>query len=590
MLKNLRMRSKMFFSYCIILLFYIIAIIASLVGLNNVSGGLEEFYTLPYPTVRSALEAQAATKNIQMNIFRAATAEDDATVQEILNESDASASELTKALSDLESTYEGDDALLQAVDSAADRTQAVRSQAVEYIKNHDMENALLIMNGDYSSAAGSLQEAIQDVIDVSKESADTYYTDALKMKKICTMALYGLSAVSILLTIFIAIKLIKNITHPIIEIEDAVKAMAEGNMHSQVTYTSKDELGQLAENLRFVLKTLSGYIEHICSRMDSLAGGDLTVEMDMDYLGEFASIRQSGNKIIESLNDAFGQLEDASSQVSSSAEQVSSGAQALSQGTTEQASSVEELVATLNELSNKVSQTAQNSRDVNNLISATAKEVDNSNVKMESMMNAMTKINDCSSEIEKIIKTIEDIAFQTNILALNAAVEAARAGEAGKGFAVVAEEVRSLAAKSAEAASETSALIEDSINKVNAGSKIADETAKAMEEITKVVQESEHIINGIAESSNYQATAVAQIEQAISQVSQVVQTNSATSEECAAASEELSNQASRMREMLSIYNLGNGQGMASRGSSGYSSSISNANEQVISLGDGFGKY
>ena len=267
----------------------------------------------------------------------------------------------------------------------------------------------------------------------------------------------------------------------------------------------------------------------------------------------------------------------------------------MAQGSTEQASAIQEITASISEIAEKTKMNAEQANETNRLMAEVISNVEKGNSQMRDMMTAMKDINQSSESISKIIKVIDDIAFQTNILALNAAVEAARAGEAGKGFAVVAEEVRSLAAKSAAAAAETAELIEDSISKVGVGSRIADETASALEVISSTAQTCDSQIGGIADSSNYQATAVAQIEQAIAQVSQVVQTNSATSEQCAAASEELSNQATRMRDLLSIYNLGSSSGISassSMDSSSYSSSSSksNPNEQIISLGDGFGKY
>lgn len=559
MLKNLRVRSKLFFSYCIILLFYIIAVIASLAGLRSVFGGLEKFYKAPYPMVESALEAHSATKSIQTDVFRASLADSDAEVQSILSQIDETSAQLMSALETLENSYEGDPALLQAVTSASEQTRSMRAKTIEYIQNHDIENAQIILKGDYADAANSLQTAIQDVIQVAQVNAEDYYDSGASTKNLCTGLLIGLAVVSIILTLFISIKIIRNLTYPIAEIENAVKAMAEGNMHTEVTYQSKDELGILAENLRFVLKTLAGYIDHICTRMNSLASGDFTVAMDMEYLGEFESIRHSGNKIIESLNDTLGQIEDASTQVANSSEQVSAGAQALSQGTTEQASSVEELAATLNELSNQVNQTAHNSRDVNTLIADTGQEVNNSNQMMESMMTAMTKINSCSSEIEKIIKTIEDIAFQTNILALNAAVEAARAGEAGKGFAVVADEVRSLASKSAEAAKETTTLISNSLTAVAEGNSIAADTQKSLQ---KVVASASKIASNMAlitEASDKQAEGIQQITIGIDQISSVIQTNSATAQQSAAASEELSSQANLLQTLVHHFHL---KGMA----------------------------
>lgn len=288
---------------------------------------------------------------------------------------------------------------------------------------------------------------------------------------------------------------------------------------------------------------------------ESLADNDLDIEIDIDTNDEIGNLANAFMKMIHNFNRVLTDINDASEQVATGASQVADSSSTLSQGTTEQASSVEQLTASVSDIASKTKGNATNATEANEVTLQVKENAANGNRQMIGMLDSMTEINDSSKNISKIIKVIDDIAFQTNLLALNAAVEAARAGQHGKGFAVVAEEVRNLAARSANAAKETTTLIEGSITKVNTGIRIANETAKALEEIIEGIEKAAKLVEMISSASNEQASGVMQVNEGLEQVSKVVQSNSATAEQSAAASEELSSQASMLKSLVATFNL-----------------------------------
>ena len=528
----------------------------AIMGLNQNADKYSEFYHVGYQVTNKVMNMRRGLQIIVKDLSFITIEKDEAKKEVYLSDMQKEMTALEENATWLFENFSGDTELLDSF--AANVRQAVELQEqVITISATDMAAAQSMLLNEYQPL---VEEAVSNLIqisDVVEQSAADDYDSTVSMQDMLIFIQLGMAGGALVITILLSTYLTASITRPLRELERSAGHIEKGNFDIAVNYTSKDELGALANSFRNMIAILGTVISDASMLLSEMANGNFDVRTKAEdrYVGEFQGLLLSIRKLNRDLSMTLGQINQSADQVASGSGQVSNGAQALAQGATEQAASVEELAATITNISYQVKNTADNALHAKSQSSMAGDEMEECNNQMRDMMVAMDEITRSSNEISKIIKTIEDIAFQTNILALNAAVEAARAGEAGKGFAVVAEEVRSLASKSSIASKNTAELIESSVDAVSRGTQIASRTAESLVKVVDEVRSVSTKVDEIATAAEEQSGAIEQVTLGVDQISSVVQTNSATAEESAAASQELSEQADKLKSLVAKFSL-----------------------------------
>ena len=555
-LEGMNIKKRLNFGYTVVIAMMVVSGIVGIIALTALKSGVNDF-------VNGSNKADTAVKICKIDINIAARS-----IREMALNDDASSyagyrqkvgeklDEVGVELENLKETGLINDELYQKYVDAITAWGEVGYDIMAKIEAGEQEEAI-------DEILTECVPALDELVAISQELDAA--TDELMQKSVTqSEVIFWIAFVVIILFVVAAIitaqqigkRIVRTITDPIAEIEAVAKELTEGNLHSTIDYKSQDEIGKLAHDLRKAIRILGSYVDDISRAMGEFANGNFDVQPEVEWRGDFVGILDAFMMFERSMADTVKGIRRAAEQVESGAGQVSDSANELAEGATEQASITEELAATIETVSEQVATSAETSKEISKAVENAGIEIINGNEKVKEMVQSMGEINQASQEIRKIIDTINDIASQTNLLALNASIEAARAGEAGKGFAVVADQVSVLASQSANAAHESTVLIESSMQAVDKGIVIADETAKQLE---KVVEDSQIIAEEVSKAAialEAQKEAFVQINEGVDHINDVVQTNSATSEECAAASQEMNSQATMLKEVIEKFNIG----------------------------------